>query len=300
VRHDLFSLIASVACVAAFAQPAAAQNQDLIARGAYLVNGSAACGNCHTQKGPDLLPKADLAFAGGQKFESPGFGVAYSKNITPNHETGIGIWTEAEIILAFREGITKEGSTIGPPMPVAYFNKMSDDDAKAVAAYLKTIQPIRNEAPESKYKIELRPQPPAKGLPAPAKTDKVAYGAYLATMSHCVECHTAPGPDGRPDFANRLAAGGRPMFPIPGKMIRSANITSDQDTGIGAWTDEEIKRAITQGINKDGKKLIPQMPYPFFKNMNAEDLDALVAWVRTLPPVSNKNPPNPPLEVYLQ
>jgi mono/diheme cytochrome c family protein len=300
VRQKFFSLVAAIISAAAFAQSAAAQNQDLIARGAYLVNGSGACGNCHTPKGPDLMPKANLPFAGGEKFESPGFGVAFSKNITPDTETGIGIWTEAEIIRAFREGVTKEGSTLGPPMPVAYFNKISDDDAKAIAAYLKTIKPIRNEAPESKYKIELKPQPPAKGLPAPPKTDKVAYGGYLANMSHCVECHTTPGPDGRPDFANHLAAGGRPFFSIPGKMIRSANITSDKETGIGAWTDDEVKRAITQGINKDGKKLIPPMPYPFFKNMNAEDLDALVAWVRTLPPVSNKNPPNPSLETYLQ
>jgi mono/diheme cytochrome c family protein len=300
VRQKYFLLLVGVASAVALAQPALAQNQDLIARGSYLANGSGACGNCHTQKGPDLMPKANMVFAGGERFESPGFGVAYSKNLTSDPETGIGTWTETEIIHAFREGVAKEGNTLGPPMPVPYFNKMSDDDAKAIAAYVKSLKPIRNEVPESQYKIELRPQPQAKGLPAPAKTDKIAYGAYLATMSHCVECHTTPGPDGKPDFAGHLAAGGRPFFPIPGKMIRSANITSDVETGIGGWTDDEVKRAITEGINKSGKKLIPPMPYPFFKNMNAEDLDAVVAWVRTLPPVNNKNPPNPPLGSYLQ
>lgn len=309
IRYSFFALggVAAVV-IGAMVLPASAQDQQaLVARGAYLANGIAACGNCHTESGPDLKPKADLAFAGGKKFELP-FGTAFAKNLTSDTDTGIGAWTEAQIIRAFREGVTREGATLGPPMPVPFFNKMSDDDAAAIAAYLKSLKPIRHEVPDSKYKIELKIMPPAAGRAAPPKTDKVAYGAYLANLAHCIECHTTPGPTGAPDFANHLAAGGRAFDLIPGgyrvfdpsaKAVLSRNITSDPETGIGAWSDDEVKRAITQGINKSGKQLVPPMPYPFFKNLSAEDLDALVAWVRTLPPVKNDVPPNAPLQAYL-
>lgn len=306
-RSSLFLSGAAVALTAAFVQTAAAQNQDVIARGSYLVNGIAACGNCHTEHGADLKPKADLFLAGGKKFELP-FGVALSKNLTPDPDTGIGTWSEAQIVRAIREGVTREGTTLGPPMPVPFFNKVSDDDAAAIAAYLKTLKPIRHEVTESKYRIELKPLPPASGRTAPPKSDKVAYGAYLANMAHCVECHSTPGPNG-PDYEHHLGAGGFPFAPAPdgfraptpsAKVVRSRNITSDPETGIGAWTDEEIKRALTQGINKSGKHLVPPMPYPYFKNLTADDLDAVVAWVRTLPPIKNEVPPNPPLEEFLK
>lgn len=295
-------IITAVAGAASFGllQPAAGQTPDLAVRGAYLVNGPAACGNCHTQKGPDLRPLDNLALAGGVKFNSPSFGLAISKNLTPDNDTGLGTWSEAQIIRAVREGVTKESGIIGPPMPVAYFNKISDDDIKAIATYLLTLKPIRNEVAESQYKIVPKEQPPARGVVAPAREDKVAYGGYLVNMAHCLECHTPPGADGKGDFANRRGAGGRPFFPIEGKIVRSANITSDKETGIGNWTDADIKRAMTQGISKDGRQLIPQMPYLFFKNLTPEDVDAIIAYIRTLPPVSNKNPPNPSLQTYLQ
>jgi mono/diheme cytochrome c family protein len=293
------SLLASAAFVGALAQPLCAQDQrTLEARGEYLVNGPAGCGNCHTRRGPDLAAIAGMYLAGGNKFDIPP-GLAYSKNITPDTDTGIGGWTDQQIIRAIREGVTKEGNIIGPPMPVALYNKISDDDAKAIVAYLRSIKPIRNEVPESKYRIALHAQPPAKGLPAPSKADKAAYGEYLVNMAHCLECHTPNSADGEPDYANRSGAGGRPFFPIPDKPVHSANISSDPETGIGRWTDEEVKRAITQGINRDGKQLIPPMPYAYFKNMAAEDVDAMIAFIRTLPPQKNKVQ-NPSLQSYLQ
>jgi mono/diheme cytochrome c family protein len=298
-RQSSFVAVAGGAWLA-LSQLAAAQTPDLAVRGAYLVNGAAACGNCHTQKGPDLMPLANMALAGGMKFDIPNVGLAISKNLTPDNDTGLGTWTEAQIVRAIREGVTKESGIIGPPMPVAFFNKISDEDVQAIAAYLRTLKPIRNEVAESKYKIERKPQPPAQGVVAPARTDQTAYGAYLVNMAHCLECHTPQAADGSPDFANLRAAGGRPFFPIEGKIVRSANITSDKETGIGGWTDAEIKRAITEGISKDGRQLVPPMPYPFFRNMTPEDVDAVVAYIRTLPPVKNSKPPNPSLQSYLQ
>jgi mono/diheme cytochrome c family protein len=203
VRTHVLGFITNAALLGAFAQPVSAEDQQALqARGEYLVNGPAACGNCHTKRGPDLLAVASMHLAGGNKFDIPP-GLAYSKNITPNKDTGIGTWRDEQIIRALREGITKEGNIIGPPMPVALYNKISDDDAKAIVAYLRSIKPIRNEVPESKYKIPLHSESPAKGLPAPPKTDKIAYGAYIVTVAHCLECHTPFGADGEPDYAAR-------------------------------------------------------------------------------------------------
>jgi len=291
--------VTATALSAIFVQQAAAQTEEMIARGAYLVNGPGACGNCHTKRGPDLLPMTSMFLAGGEKFDSPFYGLAHSKNLTSDKDTGIGTWTDAQVIRALREGITKEGNAVGEPMPLAYFNKISDEDATAIAAYLRTVTPIPNAVLESKYTVPLHSQPAAKGT-AVLKTDKAAYGAYLVTVAHCLECHTPRNAQGETDYSAKLGAGGRTFFPIPGKVVRSANITSDKETGLGNWTNFEIKRAMTEGIGKDGRKLIPQMPYPYFKTMTNEDLDTIIAYVRTIPAITNKVPENPSVQIYLQ
>lgn len=259
----------------------------LVERGDYLVNGILACGNCHTPRNPDNSFVEGMHLAGGFEFdEMPAFR-AYGRNITPDIETGIGTWTDAEIARAIREGITPEGE-IGPPMPIFTYNRMSDADVAAVVAYLRSIPAVRNELPEAVYNIP-KPLPgPAAGLPAPPVTDTVAYGGYLVNaMGHCFECHTPVLPDGTPDMT-RIGAGGFPMQDTPLGMIRSANITADDETGLGGWTDDEIRRALTEGISRNGEQLFPIMPYSFFHTMTAEDIDALIAYLRTVPAVDNR------------
>jgi len=282
-------LAAAAAGVLAIVPPAAAADHAaLVKRGEYLLNGPMACANCHTPRAPDfsLLPGMD--YAGGFKLVDPAFTV-YSANITPDKETGIGDWTDEEIIRAIREGKDKEGDIIFPPMPVPTYNHLSDDDAKAVVAYLRTLKPIHHEVPESKWNIPLQAMPPAKGLPAPPKSDKVAYGGYIVTaLAHCFECHTTPGPKGVPDFAHHLGAGGFEITLAPGMVVRTPNITPDPETGIGKWSDADIKKALTEGVTPTGQHISPPMPFPWFKNMTADDLDAVVAFIRTIPPIKNK------------
>ncbi len=270
------------------ALPAAAQDQSaLVKRGAYLVNGPAACANCHTPRAADFSLLQDKAFAGGFKLEDPAFTV-YSANITPDKETGIGSWTDEQIIRAIREGVDDKGHIIFPPMPVPTYNNMSDDDVKAIVAYLHTLKPIHNEVPESTWNIPQQAMPPAKGMPAPPITDKVAYGRYIVTsIAHCFECHTPLGPQGQPDMS-KLGAGGMDIQLAPGMDVKTANITSDPETGIGKWSDEDIKKALTEGLTPTGGHISPPMPFPWFKNMSPEDLDAVVAFLRTIPPVVNK------------
>jgi mono/diheme cytochrome c family protein len=284
-------LAALAAGIGGFAAAAAAQS-DLVARGAYLTNALATCGNCHTPRNPDGSPQAGKAFAGGFEFVDPVLGTVYSRNITPDKDTGIGSWTDDQIVRAIREGVNREGEVLMPPMPVNTFNHMSDDDVRAIVAYLRTVPAVRNEVPQDRLKVPRGGQPgAAAGTAAPPRGPTVAYGRYLLTaMIDCMECHTTPGPQGAPDFAGHLGAGGFRIAAF-GLETLSANITQDKATGIGDWSDADIKRAITEGVIKDHPwPIFPAMPAPMYKTMTPDDLDAIVAFVKTLPPVANAVP----------
>ncbi|HVW91808.1 MAG TPA: c-type cytochrome [Devosia sp.] len=278
-----------VFATAAAASPVAADDQEaLVKRGAYLVNGPAACANCHTPRNPDFSLITDKNLAGGFHLVDPAFDV-YSANITPDKATGIGNWTDEQIMRAIRQGIDDEGKVIFPPMPVPTYNNMSDDDVKAIVAYLHTVPAVQNKVPESKWNIPQQAMPPPKGAPAPSAEDKVAYGGYLVNaVAHCFECHTTPDEHGVPDVAHHLGAGGFKIALAPGMDVMTPNITSDKETGIGNWTAADIKKALTDGVTPTGQHLSPPMPFPWFKNMTDQDLDAIVAYVQTLPPISNK------------
>lgn len=265
-----------------------------VRRGRYLVEVIGSCSNCHTPKGP----KGDIAslhLAGGFKIVEA-FGTAVAPNITPDKKTGIGTWTDAEIIRAIREGKAKDGSTLGPPMPFYLYRHMADSDVKAIVAYLHTVKPIRHKVPKSRYKIPLPASygPPVGLVSAPPKDDPVKYGAYLAgPIAHCADCHTPRLPDGRPDVS-RLFAGGA-AFDGPWGTSYSANLTPDKETGIGKWTEGQIIAAIN-GVAPDGRRLLPPMPWPYYRGrMHPADLKAIIAYLRSLPPVRNKVPaPRPP------
>lgn len=280
----LFTMGAALAGV--MSVPAGAQSKKaLIERGKYLANGPVACANCHTPRGPDMGLLPNMSYAGGFKIVDPAFEV-YTANITQDKATGIGAWTDAQIITAIREGKSREGKIIFPPMPVPTYNNMSNADVRAIVAYLRTIKPIHNEVPQSKYKVPQQAMPPAKGLPAPSPNNKVAYGGYIANaLAHCFECHSGPDANGAPDPKNHLGSGGFVITLAPGATVITPNITPDPETGIGKWSDADIKKALTEGVRPNGGHLSPPMPFPFFKNMTDRDLDAVVAYLRSIPPI---------------
>ncbi len=277
---------AAAAAVVLAGQPTLADNDALVKRGEYLVNGPAACSNCHAMRNPDFTVVAGMEFAGGFRITLPELDV-YAANITPDMETGIGGWSDAEIIRAIREGVASDGTIIFPPMPVPTYNNMSDDDVKAIVAYLRTLKPVKHEVSESTWNMPQQAMPPAKGLPAPDRADPVAYGGYLANaVAHCFECHTPMGPQG-PDMT-RAGAGGFEIPLAPGISAMTPNITPDPDTGIGKWSDDDIRNALVGGVRPDGSHLSPPMPLQWFSTMTPEDLDAIVAYLRTIPAVANK------------
>ena len=267
-------------CAGLAAPMAAALAQTPVERGAYLMKAVAACGNCHTPQGPNgPLPGQDLA--GGLRFEEKPF-TAISSNITPDPETGIGRWTDAQLITAIREGRRPDGSLIGPPMPFELYRGLSDDDVKALVAYLRTVKPVKNKVAKSEYRMPLPPSwgPPVGSVKAPPRSDKVAYGAYLAgPVAHCMECHSKPGPQGGPDLKNGLGAGGM-SFPGPWGVSVGSNLTP---TNLARYTDAQLKTVITQGVRPDGSRLKPPMGVPYYAHMTDDDVSAIVAYLRTLP-----------------
>jgi len=256
-------------------------------RGTYLMHSIVACGNCHTPKGLDFKPLADQELAGGFAIDAPVFH-AVAPNITPDKETGIGNWTDEQIIDAIRNGKRPDGTIIGPPMPIAFYRDMSDDDVQAIVAYLRSVKPIRNQVEKSTYKI---PLPPAYG---PTVThvadlppgDKLAYGHYLASaLGHCLDCHTPLLPTGQNDMS-RLGAGGDEL-PGPGNsVVTSSNLTPGNPKGIASWTDAQVKSAIRTGHRPDGSPLVGPMAFAWYQNISDADLDMLVGYLRSLKPVT--------------
>jgi mono/diheme cytochrome c family protein len=257
----------------------------LLERGRYLMEGIVACGNCHTPKAADGMPIADKELAGGFAIDAPIFH-AVAPNITQDKETGIGNWTDGEIIEAIRNGKRPDGSIIGPPMPIAFYRGMSDSDVKAIVAYLRQVKPVSNKVEKSVYKI---PLPEAYGPPVTRVADvphgdKVAYGAYLATgLGHCMDCHT-PLVQGRNDMM-RLGAGGNEFGMPGGAVVTSANLTPANKSGIAGWTDAQLVTALKTGRRPNGSHIVPLMAFGWYKNVNDADYTALVAFLRDLKPV---------------
>ena len=262
------------------------QDATVMERGRYVIEIAAACGICHTTRGADgqLLPNMKLA--GGRIIVDRGFR-AVVPNITPDPDTGIGRWSDAEIAAAIRDGRRPDGTLIGPPMPIALYRGLSDHDLIAMVAYLRAVPPVQHAVTErSTYPFPLTAYgPPVAGVPDPPKDDPVARGAYLAgPVAHCMDCHTPPLPGERRDWS-RIGAGGVP-FEVPGGTAVARNVTSSKEYGIGGWTEEQIIRALTQGISADGHRLAPPMSgrAAIWAQLTERDQHDLVAYLRSLPP----------------
>jgi mono/diheme cytochrome c family protein len=261
-----------------------AMAQSAVERGSYLVNTIMTCGNCHSPKGPPAAV-AGKDFSGGLRFDEPPFDVT-APNITPDKETGIGNWTDAQIRTLLLTGKNEHGIQAAEVMPTAFYPILTPGDLDGIVAYLRSLTPVKNKVADPIYKIAL----PHHVFPGAEKAysqadlnDKLKRGFYLVTIGHCMECHTPFAPPGGPDFANSLGKGGR-EFPGPWGVSKSRNITSHKTAGIGDWTDAEIKTAITQGKRKDGTPLKGPMGYQYYAKMTDADLDAVIAYLRTVPP----------------
>lgn len=280
IRYRTF-FFCIVACF--FASGTAAET--LLQRGTYLVEGIAACGTCHARRDKDnLVISGDLA--GGIRFELRGH-VAYAANITPHDKTGIGRWNDRDIVRAIRAGKRPDGSRIGG-MPFELYGQISDRDALAIATYLRSRKPVDHAVPRTG--AETNRAGIGQWLRAKAdipRTDRVRYGAYLAgPLGRCTECHTPSNNGDKPDYKKMLGAGGV-EFRGPWGQAVSGNITPDEDTGLGEYSDSQIKEMIVNGQRPNRTLVGRPMAHSFYERISGDDLDAIVAYLRSLKPVKN-------------
>lgn len=249
-----------------------------VERGDYLVNSIAACGSCHTPLGPDGYVAAQ-ELGGRLVEETPAF-TAIAPNITPAGR--VKDWSDAELAKAIREGVRPDGSVIGMPMPFEVYKGLSDTDLASIVMYLRTVPAVQNDPGKSVYNI---PLPPAWGPPIVSVADvpegvTAEYGAYLAgPMGHCTVCHTTFGPQG-PMLDTALGAGGQEFHGPWGTSV-AANLTP---TGLSGYSDAEVATLITTGTRPDGSKLLPPMSVGHYAKMKSDDVQAVVLYLRSLPP----------------
>lgn len=269
-----------------------------VARGAYLANTVMACVGCHSPITESHMPVAGKEWSGGRLFgKADGLpGNIYTTNLSSDPETGLGSWTDGEILRAMREGVSKDGGALFPLMPYPAYHQMSDDDAHAIVAYLRTLPPVKATHPKRELDFPLSiivntiPKPLDKPVASPA-ADPTSRGKYLVTMASCTDCHT-PMDKGQPIKEKYL--GGGTHFTANGHTVVVSNITQDKATGIGGWTDAQIERAIRFGQRPDGRMLNPIMPWAAYNRLSADDMKAIIQYLRTVPAVSSEKPKEEP------
>ena len=251
---------------------------------------SLSCVNCHEEPTTGKLTGKRLLDVPTQ------FGVVFSKNITKDPVHGIGAWTDGELIYFLRTGIHRTGQYVPPYMPK--FPLLSDDDLESVVAFLRSDDPGVAAAPEDPpgrsrpsllTKIlshtVFKPLPfPRERIPTASPADRVAYGRYLSSSLGCFTCHSADFKtmnELEPEKSEGFFGGGNAMLDQSGETVTTPNITFDEATGIGRWSEEDFDRALRTGVRPDRRVLYyPMVPLP---ELTREDTAALYAYLATVP-----------------
>lgn len=280
-----------------------------IERGRYLFENVAHCTGCHSPRDWSKFSAPVVAGTVGSGVEFPAElglpGSIVATNLTPDPETGLGNWTDGEKVRAIREGVSRDGRALFPFMPYPAFSKMSDEDVEAIVAYMNTLKPVKHALPKTKLDFpvslmsKFAPKPVEGKVSAPSRSDKLAYGRYLVTIGDCAGCHT-PKERGK-DIEGKEYAGGMD-FQFPGLMVRSANITPDEETGIGSWTEErfvgQFKGHAEKTFETSPKAVqanFTLMGWMDYSKMEEDDLRAIYTYLKTLKPVHNPVEKHPPV-----
>jgi len=278
--------VLSLPATAAAQAPSAAD----IARGKYVFGATGGCG-CHT------VPKQPVN-AGGRKYDGP-YGTVYSTNITPDRETGIGGWTDEQLITAVRLGRRPNGERLVPVHPYTVFNGMAEEDVKALVVFLRTVPAVKRANLPKKLSVPmfesvflptwLAAFAPRETPPTAVPTSGTARGEYLVrAVAHCGECHTPRTMTMATDNSRFLA--GSPKGPEDSEV---PNITPDKTTGL-QWSEEEIADYLGSGNKPDGDVAgglmgeVIEGTLAGYKDMTKADRLAIARYLKTIPPIKNK------------
>jgi mono/diheme cytochrome c family protein len=272
-----------------------------VARGRYLVEHVSDCVACHSERLVDryAMPIRPGTEGGGGLDFSEGKLRLFTANITPDRETGIGAWSDGEIMRAIREGVRRDGQAIFPSMPYQLFAQLSDDDTRAIVAYLRTIPPLHKSIPPREVPPPMNvimrfiPKPLAGPVAEVDRKNSVAYGKYLTTVAGCVFCHS-PKDDHMQNLAGREFSGGFEMKGQTGRVV-TANITPHPETFVGRSSRADFIAHFKsmQSMNAANAPVMPKgrntiMPWLAYSGMTEEDLGAIYDYLRTVKPVENK------------
>ncbi len=275
--------------LALFCQPAGAEESSpsLVERGRYLAT-AADCVACHTAA--DGQP-----YAGGRPIETP-FGIIYSRNLTPDVQTGIGNWSSKDFYRALHNGQSSNGSHLYPAFPFTYFTRISQDDAVAMKAYLDTLAPVQSVTPPNKFPWPLNQrwvmwwwkllffQESPDIVVSPLSPDKVpathpARGAYLVeALAHCGACHTPKNFLGADKRSTAFQGGTIEHWLAP-------NLTGDRRSGLGNWSADEIVEYLQTGRNARALASGPmaEVVEVSTSKLHEADLHAIAAYLKDLP-----------------
>jgi mono/diheme cytochrome c family protein len=275
--------------------PADLPQGSALARAKYITE-AADCEACHTAEG-------GKPFAGGRPFETD-FGTIYSANITPDRETGIGTWSDADFLEAVHEGFSKDKGWLYPAFPYAAYTYLTDADALAIKAYLFSLPAQKSVPPPNTLRFPYNQRilmaiwsklydANSRFQPVASRSAGWNRGAYLAeALGHCGDCHTPRTPlqslDNRRKFSGGLSEG-----------WRAYNLTSDATSGIGAWSRDDLEAYLKTGHSQDrGSAFGPmaQAVHLSFQKLTPSDVSAIAEYVRSIPAVSTPDLPAPKLE----
>lgn len=288
-------------------RPAAAERIEptpaRLARGQYLVQHVTVCLDCHSERttayGFPIKPGGEGANGFVWNADAKFPGVLAASNITPDPATGLGNWTDGEILRAIREGVDREGKALFPIMPYGHYRNLSDEDAKSIVVYLRTLTPLRYQRPEKSLDMPLPfvekfiPKPLEASVPEPNRNDTLTYGEYLVEIAACAECHT-PKNDRGESIPGMEFAGGFEMH-APGTRVVTANITPHPSTWMGKATKAEFIGRFKAFANvnasnapqaEKGKNTL--MPWLTYAGMTEDDLGAIYEYMKTVKAVENR------------
>jgi mono/diheme cytochrome c family protein len=270
--------------------PAELAGASLTARGEYLTR-AADCEACHTSNGGQR-------FAGGRAFVLP-IGTLFSPNITPDADTGIGSWSDADFLRAVHRGIARDGTRLYPAFPYASYTYLSDNDVAAIKAYLFSLPPVRAVAPANTLAFPFNQRwlmalwssmfnPDRRFSANAAMSPQWNRGAYVAeALEHCGECHTPRNLLQALNHRKKYAGG-----TIDG--WHAYNITGDKESGVGAWSDSELAQYLSAGHASGHGTAAGPMAEAVDVSLHyltQADIDALAAYVRSVPAIASSDVP---------